>query len=557
MRKTSRLCTVAVLLMACNSTDRASGGGDGDVGGTIVVAMPEPANALPPFIQSAQDRLTVDLLYDRLADMDSTLLTIGDGGFHSELAERWDWASDSLSIAFHVNPRARFHDGRPVRAKDVKFSFDLMKDPKVAPQVAAVLENVDSVTVRDSLTAVAWFKQRTPEQFYDFAYQIWIMPEHLLGAIPRDQLRTSEINRRPIGSDRFRLARWEPGTRVEFIADTANYRGRAKLDRVVITPVTDYDAGITQFLTGQVDFWESLLPQSIARVDSSANTRVLPYPGLAYAFFSMNERDANAQSRPHPVFADRELRRALTMAIDRQALLRNVYGQYGRPSYGPFPRSLAVADTTLRMIGYDTAAARAKLDSLGWKLGADGVRTKGGRPLAFGTIVPTSSRARMAYAVLLQQQFRSIGAKMDIEQMDINNFVQRKESRKFDAIMDAYNTDPSPSGTRQTWSSAGAHPGGTNAISYRNPQVDALLDSALTSFDAARAKQYMSRAYQIMVDDAPAIWLYDVLTVAGIHKRIRTPGLRADGWWNSLADWYIPSGERTERDRIGLTSAGR
>lgn len=523
----------------------------------MIVAMPEPSNALPPFIQGAADRMIVDLIYDRLADMDTTLQTIGDKGFHGELAKSWDWARDSLSIAFHIDPRAHWHDGRAVTAKDVKFSFDVFKDTVIAANVAPLLSNIDSVTVRDSMTAVVWFGHRAPEQFYDAVYQVWIMPEHLLGAIPHAQLRTSEAAKHPIGSDRFRLSRWESGQRVELVADTANYRGRAKLNRVVMRPMSDYDAGVTQLLTGDADFFEALLPQYLPRIDSSKTVRAVPYPGFGYTFMGMNLNDPKSLKRPHPIFGDRETRHALSMAVDRQAMLQNVFGRYGKISYGPFPKAVAVADTTLRLLPYDQARAKALLDSLGWKPGADGIRVKAGRKLEFGLMVPTSSRARMTYAVLLQEAFKNVGAKVDIEQLDLNTFGQRQETRQFDAELAAFSTDPSPSGFKQTWSSSGIGKGGGNVVGYTNAKFDGLLDSALTSYDAAKAKQYASRAFQIEIDDAPGIWLYDVLYIAGAHKRLHATGLRADGWWNSLADWTIPPNERIARDSIPLNAGAR
>ena len=161
----------------------------------------------------------------------------------------------------------------------------------------------------------------------------------------------------------------------------------------------------------------------------------------------------------------------------------------------------------------------------------------------------------MAYAVLLQQQLREAGARVNVETMDFPTFMARQTSRDFDASMLAMSTDPSPSGARQYWHSAGTAKGGSNYISYMSPSFDALLDSAIASFDPAATKAYARRAYQVLIDDAPAIWLYDVLTIAGVHRRVRTPGMRADGYWAGLADWHIPPSERIARDRVGLAAA--
>jgi len=407
--------------------------------------------------------------------------------------------------------------------------------------------------VRDSLTAVAWFHRRTPEQFFDVAYQLYVLPEHLLKNVPRDKLGTSDAAKNPVGSGPFRLVRYEPGVRLELIADTAHYLGRPKLDRVIWAFASDASAAVAQLMSGQADMYETLPPDVIPRVDSSSSVRLVRYPGLQYGFMSFNQKAANSASTPHPIFSDRAVRRALSMAVDRQGMLRNVFDTLGVLGTGPFPRTLA--DTTVVLPPFDRARAMALLDSAGWRMGPDSVRVKNGRRLQFGLIVPTSSRPRMRYAVLIQEQFRSIGAKVDIESMDINAFLQRQGQGKFDASMQSVGTDPGLGAIKQFWLTEGIGGGGQNFVKYSNKTADALVDSALHTFDQTRALQYYHRAVQSIVDDAPAIWLYDVLTVAGLHRRIEPAAMRADGWWAGLPKFSIPESKRIDRDKIGLRAA--
>ena len=519
----------------------------------FVIGGNEPSPLLPPLTTDIVSRILVDQVFDRLAEVGADLNTIGDKGFQPRLARSWTWAQDSMSVAFALDPAARWHDGQPVRASDVRFTFALDKDPKTATQLTATMGNIDSITARDSLTVVAWFHRRTPEQFYDLVYQVQVLPEHVLKDIPRDKLGESEVIRRPVGTGRFRFGRWEPGVRIELLADTANYRGRSKLDRFVVSFVSDGGAAIAQLLSGQADFYDNVPADVIPRVDSGGRIRLLKYPSLGYAYMGMNQRDPKRLGAPHPIFSDRRVRLAISMALDRQGMLRNVFDTLGTLGSGPFPRALA--DTTIALPPFDRARAAALLDSAGWRAGGDGIRAKAGRPLAFTLSVPTSSRPRMRYAVLIQELLKSVGARVDIESMDISAFIARNEAGDFDAAMMSTNTDPSPSGIRQNWASEGIGKGLQNQLSYSNPRFDALADSASKSFDPVKAKQYYHRAYQTIVDDAPAVWLYDPLTIGGLHKRIRAEGMRADGWWVNLPDWWIPGNERIDRDRIGLRPA--
>lgn len=512
---------------------------------------------LPPLSADATGRLVADQIFDHLADIGDNLSTVGDKGFTPRLARSWQWSRDSLSIVLSLDPRARWHDGQPVRANDVVFSFKLFMDPKLASPVAPLLSNIDSITQRDSLTVVAWFKHHTPQEFYDLAYQLSIMPAHVYDTIPPAQLRTSDAARHPVGSGRFKLVRWDAGSRIELLSDTANYHGRAKLDRVIVTMAQDPNAAATQVLTGQADFYEAFPVPRAAALDSSSVARGQPFTQMAYVFLGMNLEARKSTTAPHPIFGDVAVRRALSMAMDRAAMLQNVFGKYGRLAYGPFPMAVSTADSTLELPPYDVAAANALLDSAGWRAPTAGaIRVKNGRPLRFTIMVPNASGSRMRYSVLIQDQLRKVGADVKLEPVDFGVMLQRQSTGDFDALLAGNSVDPSITGVVQQWGTAGIGPNGQNILHYSNPRVDALLDSAARTFDPDRARGYASRAYQQIINDAPAVWLYDVTTLTAVNRRINVAPMRADAWWTHLADWSIPPDKRIARDSVGLAPAG-
>jgi len=555
-RRAARLSVACLLAVACKGLEKQTTSGPADVGGTLVLSTPADAGTLlPPLIGGITDRQATDLLYDRLADINDNLNSVGDKDFKPQLAERWEWAADSLSIAFHLNPHAKWHDGVPVRASDVRYSVNLIKDPALASPAAPLITNIDSVSVRDSLTAVAFFKRHTPEQFYDLVYQVAILPEHILANTPAAKLRDAEVGRRGIGSGRFRLVKWEPGSKIELIADTANYRGRPKLDRVIFSIAPDYSGALTRFFAGDADVFDNVRPEFLSRFAGDSVRRPQRYSTLQITDFLMNVKDPKAPGMPHPVFGDRAVRRALTMATDRRAMLKNAFDTLGQPMYGPFPHSLPFADITLPQIGYDTVKAKALLDSAGWTPGPDGIRLKNGRRLEFAISFPVSSASRKQYATLLQDAFRRVGAAATIDATDYATYMSKLSTHAFDAQLGNYAPDPGVSGLKQSWSTAGIAKDGGNYGSYSNPLVDAMLDSATTTFDPARTKAYARRAFETIIEDAPGIWLYEASTVMGLAKRVHTTTMRADGYWSGMADWWIPAGERNARDRIGLRSA--
>jgi peptide/nickel transport system substrate-binding protein len=320
---------------------------------------------------------------------------------------------------------------------------------------------------------------------------------------------------------------------------------------VIISNVADAGAGLTQLMAGQVDWIDIVPPAALGRVDSSATTKLVEYPGMAYVYMAMNGRDQRNPRAPHPIFGDVRVRRAVSMGVDRDAMLKNVFDARGRIAFGPYPKVLA--DTTVKPLGFDPAHAAALLDSAGWTKGADGMRSKNGRPLAFRLAVPSSSAARVRYAVMMQEQLKNVGVRVDIDQMDFGAHQAAGESGRYDASLIGWGSDPSPGDLRQTWTQGGFPPAGQNVVRYSNPVINAIADSMVATRDPARMAELRRRAYQTIISDAPSIWLYDILTIGGSHERLQPGPIRADAWWSDLAEWWIPANARIERDRIGLS----
>ncbi|HUF26898.1 MAG TPA: ABC transporter substrate-binding protein [Gemmatimonadaceae bacterium] len=541
------LALPALLVAAIACAERGSS--NAPSGGTLIVTIGADADhLLPPLITGLVGRQVADLMYYRLAELTPPIRTAGDEGFEPRLASRWRWAADSLSIAFDLDPRAQWHDGTPVRAKDVVFTYSLYTDPVVGAPGSVNFANVDSITAPDSMTVAVWFQRRKAEQFFEVVHNLVPVPAHVFGPVQRDQLRASGAVREPIGNGPYRLVRWERASRIELAADTAHWRGRPRLDRVIWTPAPDPVTTVTRLFAGEADFYESLRPENLAQAESDSALRVVPYPSLQYGFLQFNLRDPGDSSRPHRLLADRELRRAISMAVDRDRLVRSIYDTLAFVAIGPVSRAVAM-DTTMTHLPHDPERARRTLDSLGWRVsGGDGIRQRDGVPLAFGVIVPTSSRPRINAAVILQEQLRQVGVRLDIEQMEFTTFLERQRARRFESYLGVWVTTPTPSGVRQPWSTAGQ----SNFGAYASPVFDALVDSAVYARSPVAARTYWRRAYQTIIDDAPAIWLYEPRMVAAHHRRLRITEFRADAWWAGIPEWSIPPDERIARDRIPL-----
>jgi len=537
MRRSAGFAIAAGLLAASACERRRPAGG-----GTLVISTAADVDYLfPPLIATSMGHQVADQIFDPLAVVGDSLNTIGDAGFRPRLARSWTWAADSLSIAFHLDPRARWHDGVPVTAGDVAFTYRLYTNPQVAAPIAPLLRNLDSVTAPDAHTAVVWFRHRGPEQFYDAASEMQILPAHVYGALDPRTLGAASAIRHPVGSGRFRFARWDAGSRIVLIADSTNYRGRPRLDRVMWTIAPDFTTAATRLLTGDADVFEAMRASTVRQAERTPEVRVVTFPGFKFAYLLFNLHDPHDPSRPHPILGDVRVRRALSMAVDRAALVRNVFDSLALVSPGPMVRAVPTSDTMVRQIPYDPAGAAHLLDSLGWvDHDGDGIRDRGGRALAFTVLVPVSSRDRERSAVLMQEEFRRIGVRMSVQSVDIPTLAHTLESHRFDAVIVQWSADPSPGGLRQIFGGGrSGTTGGANFGGYSDPRFDAELDTALSARSPGAARAVFARAYQTIVDDAPAIWLWEPEVVMGLRRRVHPAVLRPDAWWTHLADWSV------------------
>jgi len=553
----SVLVACALALAACDSgatkSDDASA-----VGGSIIIAMQnEPRSLLPPLINQIDEKIVEDQIFEPLA-------WLGDEGhldrdYRPGLADSWSWERDSTAIVFHLNPKARWQDGPPVRASDVRFTFGLYTDSIVGFKDRSSLARIDSVTARDSVTAVFWFKNRYPEQFYDAATRLLIVPEHLVAREPRATLLTSALGRQPVGSGRFRLGKWTPNASIELVADTANYHGRPNLDRVVFAVTTDQTALRTRLTTGEIDLAEVSTPAMFRTLKDQPDLRARMNPAYDYSFLLFNTRKPKQRQQPNALFADIGLRRAISMGIDRAKLVRSQFDSLAVVSTGPMTRAQPLADSTIVTIAYDSSGAARLLDSLGWTLPAGkAVRERRGQPLKFSVLVPTVSANRMTMIVAIQESLRKLGVEVTVDAVDGNTFVGRLGARDFDVVFHGMHVEPSVSGLRASWTVASARAAnGLNFGNYENPRFDAHLDSALAARDLASARPHAKQAFETIVADAPAVWIYETRTATLMHKRIRPAHIVSTAWWAGLADWSIPPAERLPRDKVGLRVASR
>jgi peptide/nickel transport system substrate-binding protein len=516
--------------------------------GTLVIATGVDAvTPIPGLAANGTDVELAEILFLRLAELGPGLSTVGDHAMVPMLARSWT-RRDSVTLVFEMDPRALWHDGVPVTAQDVEFTFSRARQ---VPALATALARIQSVTAEDSQHVAFRFVQPYSEQLYDAAYHMLILPAHLLSAIPQDSLATSSFSRTLIGTGPFRWVRREPGQVMELAAFDRFFLGRPKIDRVLFRIAGDADTRLNLVLTGEADvaYYLSVAAQDRARSDSTVQLFAARTPTVTYALF--NEKANGDRKRPHPILADQRVRQALTLALDRQTMAQSVYGKYATVPDGPVPQTFAwVDEPDHKSEPSDTARARQLLSQAGWiDHNGDGIIDRNGIPFELTVIAPNRTPQRPMLAQQMQERFHQLGIKLNVERLDFAVWLDRRNGGQFDIDMGSANLDPTPGGWRNSWSCATAGKPGQNVGSYCDPRIDSLLALALTASDPTPIYRQILRH---MREDAPAIFLAAPANVLTVSRRIAEHPLRTETPWLSLREWSLAPGRQLPRDTASM-----
>jgi peptide/nickel transport system substrate-binding protein len=519
--------------------------------GTIVILQPREATAPVPLLwgNDAVSREVGDQLFLRLAELGPARNTSDEKSFEPRLARRWQRV-DSLTLAFDLDPRARWHDGTPVTSADVVATMDRARNRADYPQAATLLRHIVSVTAPSPGRVVFRFDRVYSEQFYDATYHVPPLPAHLVKGISAADLPKSPFAASPVGNGPYHWVRRVGAQQlIELRADSAFFLGRPGIGRVLFQAVGDGQARMNLLLSEEADAVDNIYqfgaPDQVLAQPAYTTYRV---PSLNVGFFRFNTRDPSDTSRPHPILSDPEVRRALALALDRSRLAHAGWGPESVAPAGPVPQALWIYNPKAPQPPYDTTGARELFALRGWSdSDGDGILDKQGRPLALTMLVPSTSVPRARMAQLAQEQLRQVGVDLRLLVLDPVEIQARWKTRSFDLDFGASTMDPSPSGLVQSWSCAGIGAGGLNYTGYCDPAVDSLFEQAITT--AGKPGPIWTRAITRLQDDAPAIFIFSPTLVPAVHRRFDHVTLRPQSTWLDLWRWHLVPGAALPRDR--------
>ncbi len=539
---------VAVLLLlmflaGCSKMGAAKYDADGPLaeGDQLVESSIADAKTLnPPLVSETAGGALIDLIFNGLLKYNEKLEHV------PNLAERWTVSPDGKVITYFLRKGVRFHDGVEFTAADVIFTYQTMVDPKTQTPYGSDYMDISECKALDPYTVRVTYKQPFAPALDNF---FAILPKHLLEG---KDINKSDFNRHPIGTGPYKFVEWKTDQRIVLEANPDYFGGAPHVKRFVLRIIPNQSSELLELLNGGIDAmgaWTSgtLTPEQYKRQTDtpkfSKSYNKYECDDFVYTYIGWNLK--------RPMFADKRVRQALTMALDRKAMVDNILFGLGTLCTGPFARVSWAYNPDVAPYPFDIEKAKALLKQAGWEdtdkdglLDKDYNGDKVREPFHFKLITNQGNVSRERVATIVQEQLKAIGIQADIQIVEwtafLTNYINKRD---FDAIVMGWSLSLDPD-SYAIWHSSQTGENQYNFVSYSNPEVDRLIIAGRRTLDFEKRKAIYRRIHALIAEDQPYTFLYIPYSLPAVHKRFK--GLtvsRVKIGWNP-EQWYVPKAQQ-------------
>ena len=473
-------CLIAIA--GCRSAPR-------DPRTVVFLIESSPANLDPRIGTDAQSQRIDALLFDGLVARDASFQ------FTPALAERWE-QPDPLTLVFHLRSGVRFHDGRPLTARDVLWTINSMRSGAIISPKAASYASINTMEAPDERTMILHLKRADN-------FLLTNLSTGAMGIVPDGSGK--DFWQHPVGTGPFRFVSQQIDQEVVVERNPLSWAQVPSLERVRFAVVPDAITQSLELEKGSADVAVNSLPMdSLAVLARRPNLQINETGGTEIQYLGFNLRD--------PLLKDARVRQAIACAIDSQLVIKALLGGHARPAFSLLPASHWAWSGDGPRYDFDPARAKRLLNEAGYAPASDGVRLR----LTMKT--STLEETRLLAAVL-QQQFARVGIALDIRSYETATFLSDVRSGAFKIYSLRWiGGNEQPDIFTFVFSTASFSPKGANRSHYSNPHLDALLDDAAQIPDADRRRADYVEAQNILARDLPAINLWYPNTIV-VHNR--------------------------------------
>ncbi len=493
-------------------------------GDTLIQATTaEPSILIPMLAGDSISHEVAGLIFNGLVKYAPDLSITGD------LAESWD--IDGLTITFHLRKGVRWTDGVEFTAEDVMYGYKTIIDEKTPTAYKEDFLQVKKAEVIDRYTFRVTYDKPFASALISWG-ALAVLPKHLLDG---NDITKSPLTRNPVGVGPYKLKKWTSGQEVLLASNHDYFEGRPYIDNYLFRVIPDQSTMFLELKAGGIDFMP-LTPVQYKRQTDSAyfkeNFNKYRYPVFTYTYLGFNLK--------HPLFKDKLVRQAIAHAIDKEEIVSIVLLGLGREATGPYVPDTWPYNPNVKRYEFNPQKARELLTQAGWKVShGDGVLYKDGRPFEFTIFTSMGNSARLKTSTIIQWRLKQVGIRVNIRTLEwstfINEFIDKK---RFEAVllgwaigMDADQYD--------IWHSSKTREKEFNFISYKNYDVDRLLEEGRRTFDIEKRKKAYYRLQEMLADDVPYVFLYVPDALPIVHKRFKGIAPSPIGIGYNLNKWYV------------------
>lgn len=516
-------------------------------GKAITIAMYQEPESLNPYL-SVQTVVEVvsTVVYQSLLDI------APDGSYLPVLAKEVPTTAnggisqDGLTITYKLQDGVKWQDGTPFTAKDVKFTWQAIMDQSNAVNSRAGYEDIASIDTPDDLTAVVKFKKLYAPALTLFKY---VLPANGFGG--GTAMTGKDFNRKPFGTGPFYVTEWNSGESIVLKANP-NALVKPASSGLIFRITPSREASVLALKSGEAQVVWDLIEASIPELEKDASVKLWTTPSSNVEYLGLNlaQRGNPADpSKPHPILGDKNVRQAISVAIDRNVLVKDL--MYGKSTIATSAIGLGwAADPSIQIAPYNPDQAKQLLDQAGWTPGADGIRTKNGQRLSLEITSTSGNKLRELAEQVIQEQLKAVGIELKINNVPSSTMFGNWASGgplqrgNFDISMDTWGPEIDPDAFVSILFESSSIPkeagGGWNYFRLNDPAIDKAIASGRSTLDQAQRKQAYSQVAKLVNESYAYIPLYNRLLINAFSANVTgwTPNPWEQFTWD-VAKWTV------------------
>jgi peptide/nickel transport system substrate-binding protein len=494
---------VCATLAACGGGEKKADGGAGGDGNRMVIGLQSSPTNLDP-------RVGNDNASGRIFDLccAGLIKVTPEMDYAPDIAQSWE-TPDDKTIIFHLNPNAKFQNGKPVTAQDVKWTYDSVMSEGFVSTKKSGYSAVASIEAPDAKTVIFRLKEPNGGLFDNLN----------LGILPTGA-DANAMKTKPIGAGPYQVVNFRTDESVELKAFDGYHLGAPKIKDLQVRIIPDATTLVLELRRGTVDFEVNQIPfENVGEFEKSPKHQVIKKPGSVWQYLAFNLKD--------PILSKVEVRRAIAHAIDRQRIVTDLLRGHGVPTDTMFGQGHWARAENLPTYAYDPNRAKQLLDQAGYR-DPDGDGPQPRFSLTFKTSTNAEANTR---AEAIQQMLRQVGIDMKIVASELGTFLEDIGKGNFQMYSLSRNGIADPDFYYIIFHSSNVPPEGQNRGYYSNPKVDQLITEGRGTFDRAKRKQIYGEIQRIVQEDLPYVSLYHQINVAVMDKDLQGYTMYPAGFW--------------------------